>query len=298
MDIEALPYLEMKDFSHIEPSNINVWKPEYESIMVSWRKLAAINMWLAMASKYLYEQINNWLTYPSIIISVFMSIGIISINNCSDKISHETYILASLNLVSAILTTLNKHLSAAEKSHEFYVRSKEYYAIIREIDYVLSLNVKDRPDAYETIVRMRANLEKVVDSQMDFPLRIIRKYEEKFKPLESSIFQDLEAEKIQKQKSNEKDGEDISSQDIESTKIQTIPSPVYPNPFKSLASIKYSQPSVSCYHEKRVDTSLIMMPYQLYSSIDIVSPLKASFSESNRNKNSPALKNDDVESTE
>lgn len=293
MNIEKLPNIDIGYFHNMDKPSINVWKQEYEAILMSWRKLSAINMWLSLASKHMFEKINNWLTYPSIIISVFMSIGIIGLNNCSDGATVETYVLASLTLIAAILTTINKHLGAAEKSHEFYVRSKEYYALIREIDYILALNIHDRPEVFETIVRMRADLEKIIDNQMDFPLHIIQKYETKYKSLESSLFVDLESEKKRRSHefarketinvNNQEENnnlDDIIVDDIEAQAQQSSKnsqeatfsprSRVDNNGFSNfLAKLTASIAKPSKNHTRK---SFVMMPYQLHTCVDITSP--------------------------
>lgn len=228
------------DLTKINTQSFNTWKEEYNQILKTWRKLSAINMWLSQASKHKYDKINNLLAYPSIILSVFISIGIIGVDTCDSVIG--TYILASITLVSAILTTINKHMGAAEKAHEFYVRSKEYYALIREIDYLLSLNMNDRPEPYETIIRMRANLEKIIDNQMDFPLSIIRDYEHKFRSLESSIFVDLEAEKIK----NDNDVVSLNRQQ------ETV--------------LQHATSRMPLSFQNHPAHSIIMMPYQLHRS--------------------------------
>lgn len=273
----TIPKLDLNNFDVL---SFNTWKEEYDKILISWRKLSAINMWLSLASKSMYERINNWLAYPSIILSIFMSIGIIGIDTCNTPLG--TYIIASVNLVAAILTTINKHMGAAEKSHEFYVRSKEYYAIIREIDYILSLNKNDRPEAYEVIVRLRADLEKIIDSQLDFPVRIIREYERKFRPLESSIFVDLEAEKLDNQTAVNKPAASIPDE----RPMPLTPQGKHWNKFN------------------RIQDSHILTPYQLYGNVPYRKSDKGDIASSQPPQRKSLetlpslfiLKNDDVES--
>lgn len=241
--------------------NHSEWKQEHETILLSWRKIAAINMWLSLASKYMYERVNNWLAYPSVIMSVLTSIGVVGLDTCGDQ-SWANYLMSSVALVAAILTTINKHTGAAEKTHEFYVRSKEYYALIREIDYILALHIDDRPDAFETMVRLRAEMEKTIDNQMDFPLRIIREYEKKFKPVESSLFNmNLDSEKME-EGNKELDAVIAFRQ---SNMYEPGSSPLQKMRQASIAE-RFTAP------RQKVRRSILMMPYQLYNPVGMSSP--------------------------
>jgi hypothetical protein len=253
--------------------NPKEWKIEYENIVCSWRKLAAINMWLSLASKYMYERINNWLSYPSVVLSVITSIGIIGLDTCNRNVA--SFIVSGFVLTAAILTTMNKHIGAAEKSHEFYVRSKEYYSIIREIDYLLALNKNDRPDVDDTMVRLNTNLGKIIDNQMDFPLRIVHQYEKKFRSLESSLMKDLEGEK-KHGNIDGIEGKDLK-EDVESKMSgeSTFDFERFGNDRlkKSLSLSRTKKgPLTTPRSKSHRRNSTLLMPYQLYVAPDIMSP--------------------------
>lgn len=220
------------------------WLPHHDEILRSWKKQAAINLWLALASKYRYDIINNWLTYPCIIISALTSIGIIGMDN----IMWGKYAMSGLTLFSAILSAINKHYGAAEKSQEFYMRSKDYYSFIRELDYLLNLDVRERPMVYECLTRLRAAFDRIVDLQMEPPLEIIREYEKKFKPLEMSIL-GLQGEVITD------DNDTIASSINDGAAMGTTTDSILTPPSlinKSMIALPKQ--------------SLVMMPYQLYTN--------------------------------
>lgn len=136
----------------------------------------------------MFNRINNWLTYPSIILSAMTSIGIAGF----DCMEQTRYVLSAMTLMSAILTGINQHFQAAEKSQEFLLRAKDYYAVIRDIEYILATDKQDRAPPKDVIITLRNTLDKIIDQQIDFPLRVVREYEKKFRSVESVFFPDLQ----------------------------------------------------------------------------------------------------------
>jgi hypothetical protein len=239
------------------------WGTSHEDLLKNWRKQCTVSLWLSFASKYYFEKINNWLSYPSIVLSTISSVGIVGWD--CDHVG--MYVMSAAMLLAGILTTINKHLMAAEKSHEFYLRGKDYYALIRSIDYYLALDRDDRPSSDEVVLTLRTNLDKITDQQIDFPLYIIREYEKKFKPIES-MFGDLETTSIV---STDKDPGGVncvnSDHDRESgfAHLPSSPSRVlnHSNAVHFGSQFFARLPS---FHvsKKRSRRSMVMMPYQLY----------------------------------
>lgn len=160
------------------------WRLSHQALLHEWKRQAAVCLWLQIASHYHYSKINNWLTYPTVIITAFTSVGVWGIEGSEAG----KYIMSSVSLFAGILATVSKHCRAAEKSNEYQLRSKEYLGIIREIDYILALDEDQRPEVGETLLRIRSAFDRIMDLQLDPPLSVIRLYEERFKSLESSMF--------------------------------------------------------------------------------------------------------------
>lgn len=170
-------------FSTSEASNMNEWRESHTELLHEWKRQAAVCLWLQIASHYHYARINNWITYPTVVITAATSIGIWGIENSEIG----KFIMSGVSLFAGILATVAKHCRAAEKSNEFQLRSKEYLGIIREIDYILALDVDQRPNVAETMLRIRGAFDRIMDLQLDPPLAVIRLYEERFRSLESSM---------------------------------------------------------------------------------------------------------------
>ena len=166
------------------------WCDQHENLLKLWKKQAAINLWLQLASNYYYSKLNDYLSYPSIVLSAATSISVFG-SDCDLKAKFAISILA---LVSGVLTAINKHLRAAEKGQEYALRAKDYHTFIREIDFILATNREERPNATDTLERIRGYYDRIVDMQMEPPVKVIRSYEKKFRPLENSLFSDLKSE--------------------------------------------------------------------------------------------------------
>ena len=228
------------------------WTSNHDDILRSWRKQCAISMWLALASKYYYSSMNNWLTYPGIIISAITSIGIVGLG-CDGP---GLYVLSILNLLGGILNTVCKQAQPAEKSQDFYLRAKDYYTLIREIDYLLAINTHDRPPVNEVMVRIKSDLDRIMDQQMQCPLKIIREYEQKFQPLHDGMYADLLGNVFDKTHHST----DRTPNDIDIDVNSPIPSVIF-KPLKR----RMNKPS------------MIIMPYQLYMNPNTLPPTPYGF---------------------
>lgn len=168
-----------------------MWKPEHDDLLSSWRHQAAVNLWLQVGSSYYYRKMADCLAYPSIILSTITSISVFA---TLQDTRIGPYLTSAMALISGILVGINKHIKAAEKAESFSICSKEYYALIREIDFILSTPTFERAAKKETLANIQATFDKVVEMSLDPPLHIIRQYEDKFKPIETQLLKELESE--------------------------------------------------------------------------------------------------------
>ena len=162
--------------------NAPKWQPSHENVLSEWRKQVSVNLWLSLASRYHYDSLSNLLTYPTIIISTVSSVGIFGIDTNVAK-----YVISVLLIVSGIMASINKHIGASEKSQEFLTRSKDYYSFIRDVDYIILTEPKDRDEVTATMKRLKVTLDRYLDIQVEPPLKIIKQYEAKFKDLEEDL---------------------------------------------------------------------------------------------------------------
>jgi hypothetical protein len=138
-----------------------------------------------MASSYYYKRLNTFLAYPSIIVSTVASIGAFGFGQVSK------YVASSLSLLAAVLVALGQYTQSAQRAQDFVMRAKDFYAIIREIDFILSLPMTERENAPLTMSRVKVQFDRAVDMSLDPPIHIIRMYEKTYHSLDPIIFENV-----------------------------------------------------------------------------------------------------------
>lgn len=224
------------------------WTDAHDNLLKVWRKQSTINLWLQLASSYYYARLNDYFSYPSIIISAATSISVFG----NDNSLGGKFAIAILALLSGILTAINKHCRAAERGQEFALRAKDYYTFIRDIDFILATHKDERSDMGETLERVKSTYDRIIDMQLEPPIHIIREYEKKFKPLEASFLTDLQSE----MRSNKSD----------TSQRMTPPIRIVPSTSQNRALFEpvIDEQKFFKNAQKKLKSTL-MSPYQLYS---------------------------------
>jgi hypothetical protein len=160
------------------------WHEGHNSLLQHWRKQASINLWLQIASNYYYLRINDWLCYPSILLSASLSIGVFGLGtNMTGQ-----FVSAVLAMLAGILVAINKHLGSPEKAQAHILRAKDYYGFVRCLDCLLSTVFEERDPMSETMLRIKENFNRIVDMSLEPPLSVVRSYEKRFRPIEKILF--------------------------------------------------------------------------------------------------------------
>jgi len=244
------------------------WNENHDSLLMLWKKQAHINMWLQLASNYYYTRLNDYLSYPAIIVSTATSIGVFGID---DKSLAGKFVISILALLCGVLTAINKHCRAAEKSQEFALRAKDYYTFIREIDFILSTSHEERPFMTETLERVKGTYDRIVDMQLEPPIHVVRDYEKKFRPLANSLFSDLQSE-LRSQSATSSQSEKIKTAETQLEHSPTSkPKSTYEHQI-DINNLRHAAHLKSYVPTKKI-TSTIFSPYQLFSTDPFVSNL-------------------------
>lgn len=176
---------------------ISKWTQEHENILKEWKAKAFANLWLQTQSCYYYVHIYNWLAYLVIILSSFASATMFSLNPSPDDNCKSTfgasidviqYVVGTVSLLSAILTAIIRQLKPGEMYQQHATTAKRYHNIIRSIDACLSLAVEMRPDSISFIEKVGIELDNLANNQVDAPLRVIKKFEHTYGPLERILY--------------------------------------------------------------------------------------------------------------
>ena len=250
------------------------WNESHDMLLKLWRKQASINLWLQLASNYYYTRMNDYLTYPAIIVSAATSIGVFG----SDDSLKGKFAISILALLSGILTAINKHCRAAEKGQEYALRAKDYYTFIREIDFILSTSKEERPSMTETLERVKSAYDRIVDMQMEPPIHVIRDYEKKFRPLANSLFTDLQEElRVADSTASSISDRDKSIAKTRRTTSLTSPSPRKDPPTSPFNEFNLREARVTQQQQSKIfvqqqkkqmqkTKNAIFSPYQLFGS--------------------------------
>lgn len=160
------------------------WHDGHNSLLQHWRKQASINLWLQIVSNYYYMRINDWLSYPSILLSASLSIGVFGLGTSMTS----QFVSAILAMLAGILVAINKHVGSPEKAQAHMLRAKDYYSFVRYLDCLLSTVFEERDPMSETMLRIKGNFNRIVDMSLEPPLSVVRSYEERFRPIEKILF--------------------------------------------------------------------------------------------------------------
>lgn len=163
------------------------WHEGHNKLLQHWRKQASINLWLQIASNYYYLRINDWLSYPSILLSASLSIGVFGLGTGLPG----QFVSAVLAMMAGILVAINKHVGSPEKAQAHMLRSKDYYGFVRYLDCLLSTSFEERNPMSETMLRIKDNFNRIVDMSLEPPLSVVRTYENRFRPIEKILFSPL-----------------------------------------------------------------------------------------------------------
>jgi hypothetical protein len=167
--------------------NLGRWDDHHDALLKTWKRQASINHWLQLASAYYYAKVNNWMAYPTILVSALTSVGIFA---SDDRI--VKYVLASLSLASACVIAINKQTRVAEKAEDYGSKARELGKFIRDLNFLLTLKRDQRPDVRESITKLRCDFDRINDTQSEPPLNIVRMYEKNHKSIESTLYEELD----------------------------------------------------------------------------------------------------------
>jgi len=143
-------------------SSLGSWDNATDVLLSSWRHEAKRAAQVQTESYYFYQRIHNWITYPSILLSAFASIGTFA--TVHDTASLK-FAIATSSFVSGTLVAINKHLRAAEKSQEHQSKSREFEKLVRDIDFITS------QQRSEALVQLKADFERITSNQPQPPRR-------------------------------------------------------------------------------------------------------------------------------
>lgn len=160
-----------------------LWNTDYEKILKEWKAKSFVNMWLNMKSSYYYNSLNDWLTYPVIILSSISATILFSTD-----ISIARLIIAIFYICTVIIAGLLIELSPGQKSEQYMVSARRYTILIRNIDYCLSIPPYMRTDPIKFIEKVNIELDNIADVENIIPKYIIKNFEKQYGSIEKLLY--------------------------------------------------------------------------------------------------------------
>lgn len=159
------------------------WNKPHEELLEKWCIKLYAQMWLQQKSMYYFNNLNNWLTYPTIFISSLSSATLFSTNNVVVK-----YIVGGLSLSTAIITGLTRHIKPAEKTQQHATALLQYQEMIHTITTCLNLPMEMREDPRLFIRDIESKMKTWNEKQAMPPPHIIAFFEQRYGEIDKILY--------------------------------------------------------------------------------------------------------------
>ena len=170
------------------------WTPQQERILKIWAEKASGWAWLHERSSRYYNRLTNRFSYPSIVLSTISGgLGFLmggqemTVDNAEGKDGrvrsvnyYFTFTISVMNLVSAVLISLQKFKRTSEHAEMHSHMNKMFSSFYRKIVLELALQPGDRKDCLEFCKQCREEYDKLVNDAPDVPSRIIEAFKSTF----------------------------------------------------------------------------------------------------------------------
>lgn len=136
-----------------------MWNEEIEDILLDYGLEAQMLYYVYNKSVMVYKKMINYFTIPSIIISSIT--GALLFDDKIKDITISSYILASMNILIAVLQTLLKFFNYSELENQCVILSIEYLKLYEDIRFQLLLESSKRENADEFLEKIKIQREKL-----------------------------------------------------------------------------------------------------------------------------------------
>jgi hypothetical protein len=161
------------------------WSDAHEDILQDWKVKAFIDMWLQRESASYYASIDNFVTYPVIVIASLSSIAVFALNDNWIK-----YLFGVSNIFVGILTSIGQQIKASELHQQHSNIASRYSILIRAIDTCIELPRDMRPDPNVMIEKIGSEIDALNETQLQPPNYVITKFERQYGSIHQIMFGD------------------------------------------------------------------------------------------------------------
>jgi len=164
------------------------WCVTQEALLKKWAEKSAGYRWLHNHARLLYKRQNDWLSYPTIIMSSITGVGGFAVLSPSEedpvvkrRILLIQYFFAFLNVMSGIINSISKFNNASKLMESHSIMCVQYSKFYRNIDMELSLEPKDRVSVVEFVTKCRLEYDRLLSEAPDIPSESIIAFNKEFK---------------------------------------------------------------------------------------------------------------------
>lgn len=164
------------------------WCVTQEALLKKWAEKSAGYRWLHNHARLLYKRQNDWLSYPTIIMSSITGVGGFAVLSPSEEdpvVKHRIlliqYFFAFLNVMSGIINSISKFNNASKLMESHSIMCVQYSKFYRNIDMELSLEPKDRVSVVEFVTKCRLEYDRLLSEAPDIPSESIIAFNKEFK---------------------------------------------------------------------------------------------------------------------
>jgi len=156
------------------------WSEELEEIIKKEGERCQSYFWLHRESEKLYNNYNNWLTIPSIILGTINGSLSVGSNSIFGDFGGASVMIGFIGIFTAILASINSYFQNSKRAEAHKVASLIYENLNRTIAIELGLNRKERTSAEQLIKIIREDINKINEVTPPISDRIIDKYKKTF----------------------------------------------------------------------------------------------------------------------
>lgn len=164
--------------------SLQEYTPEFELFLKSEAEQLECFSILHNLSSIKYNKYSIYLNIPIIILSSF--IGILTASNLLQNVIYSNIILGSINIIAAILKTIDSYFQFSKLSEMHRVMCLQYSKIHKLIFVQLSLERNSRINAEDLLTRLNNEVQNMKDIEPIIKNDIIKSFNEKYKTYNNS----------------------------------------------------------------------------------------------------------------
>lgn len=159
--------------------NAEEWSNNQEDLLVSWGEKAAGYRWLHDKSQDYYSSRNDFLSYPTIVLSCVCGVGGFSTVGNNTQILIQ-YCFAIINILVSMLSSLQKFQRNSEYAEQHRTAACAYAKFYRNVALEMSLPPEDRTPVKDILNQSRVEYDRLLSASPDIPPMIVEKFRQNF----------------------------------------------------------------------------------------------------------------------